>query len=474
MDINICTKLNELGYKTVPQSFYTNIAVWKSWYKGRVDDFHKYTVFNGQKKVECMKCTAGLAKKACEDWADLMMNEKVKITLEGQKEQEFVDDVFEKNNFRQMSNQFEELAFALGTTATVARVKGMRVNEEGYMNGDGAKGLLLDFVMADGIYPIAWENGIIDECAFATSRVLKNKKYVYLQIHTRGNDNKYVIKNYLYENTNGSMNGVELSDVPEYENVPQEFKTNSEEKLFVINTPNVVNNIDATLPMGISIYANAIDQLKNCDNIFDSFNNDFVLGRKRVAVQPEAVKNLQTGEPLFDPNDLVFYIMPEGTKADTIITPLESSLRVTDHNLGMQTALNMLSMKCGFGDNHWKFNAGNITTATQVISANSDMFRTLKKHEQVLERVLKELVRIILRLGNTYMNAGLNEDVEMSIDFDDSIIEDDATEFSRDVQMLGMGIIQPYEFRMRWLNEDEETAKAALPQMEQLAQGEIV
>ena len=178
MDINICTKLNELGYKTVPQSFYTNIAVWKSWYKGRVDDFHKYTVFNGQKKVECMKCTAGLAKKACEDWADLMMNEKVKLTLEGQKEQEFVDDVFEKNNFRQMANRYEELAFALGTTAIVARVKGMRVNEEGYMNGDGAKGLLLDFVMADGIYPIAWENGIIDECAFATSRVLKNKKYV--------------------------------------------------------------------------------------------------------------------------------------------------------------------------------------------------------------------------------------------------------------------------------------------------------
>ena len=83
-----------------------------------------------------------------------------------------------------------------------------------------------------------------------------------------------------------------------------------------------------------------------------------------------------------------------------------------------------------------------------------------------------EIARIILRLGNTYLGQSLNEDVEISIDFDDSIIEDKGTEFQRDVQMLSMGILQPYEFRMKWMNEDEATAKEALPQMEQLVQDE--
>lgn len=96
------------------------------------------------------------------------------------------------------------------------------------------------------------------------------------------------------------------------------------------------------------------------------------------------------------------------------------------------------------------------------------MFRTIKKHEIILEQVLIELCRIILRLGNTAMNAGLNEDVKISIDFDDSIIEDDQTNFSRDMQMLSAGILNDWEFRMRWLNEDEQTAKAALPKMEAL------
>ena len=66
------------------------------------------------------------------------------------------------------------------------------------------------------------------------------------------------------------------------------------------------------------------------------------------------------------------------------------------------------------------------------------------------------------------MNAGLNEDVEISIDFDDSIIEDKATDFSRDMQLLSAGIMNDWEFRMKWMNEDEGTAKAALPKMQEM------
>ncbi len=52
------------------------------------------------------------------------------------------------------------------------------------------------------------------------------------------------------------------------------------------------------------------------------------------------------------------------------------------------------------------------------------------------------------------MNAGLDEEVEISIDFDDSIIEDKGQDFNRDVQLLNAGIMNDWEFRMRWMNED--------------------
>ena len=66
------------------------------------------------------------------------------------------------------------------------------------------------------------------------------------------------------------------------------------------------------------------------------------------------------------------------------------------------------------------------------------------------------------------MGAGLNEEVEISIDFDDSIIEDKGQDFTRDMQLLTAGIMNDWEFRMKWMNEDEVTAKAALPKMQDI------
>lgn len=468
--MNISDKLRELGYKTVPESFYQYIQLWNAWYQNDVKDFHHYTIWNGIEHVERKKLSAGMAKKAAEDWANMLMNEKVAITLEGKAEQDFFDNVCKENNFRKMMNKFQELAFALGTTAYVARVSGLPVNGEGMSAGD-AKALKIDFVMADGIYPLAWENDMVTSCAFATKRVSNNRSYVYLQIHEKSEAGTYDIKNYVFDDTEGGMNNVDLQSSEVFQGIQPVFHTQSEKPLFVLGTPNIVNNIDPNIPMGISVYANGLDQLKFCDNVFNSSDNEIDLGRKRIMVKPEAVQS-PDGVPFFDSNDIAFYILPEDATSGQTVQDINSSLRIQEHLTAMQMALNMFSMKCGFGPNHWKFDAGNITTATQVISANSEEFRTLKKHEIVLESVLTELARIILRLGNAFMGQHLNEDVEISIDFDDSIIEDDATEFSRDMTMLTSAIIKREEFRAKWMNEDIDTAREALPQLESMVEDE--
>lgn len=128
--------------------------------------------------------------------------------------------------------------------------------------------------------------------------------------------------------------------------------------------------------------------------------------------------------------------------------------------------------KCGFGENHYRFDNGGVATATQVISENSSMFRTIKKNEVILHNVLEELVRIILRLGNSVLHLGLNEDVEISIDFDDSIIEDKAQNEARIYQMLNAGLMRADEARAILMNEDIETARAALPTMDDMVTSE--
>ena len=65
------------------------------------------------------------------------------------------------------------------------------------------------------------------------------------------------------------------------------------------------------------------------------------------------------------------------------------------------------------------------------------------------------LIRVGMRLGV----PGLTDQVEITVDFDDSIIEDTETERKRDREDVNMGAMTLLEYRMKWYSEDEATAK---------------
>ena len=458
--MNIRRALKELGFDTVDLDFYKLIGVWRDWYKGNVEDFHSYTVWNGIEELECHRYSVSMAKKVCEDWANLLMNERVNITLEGKKEQEFVDTILSENNWEVKANESQERKAALGTVAYVPVIEGMFINPDTSEIADSGR-IRINYVSAPNIYPLTWDNGIIRECAFTSTKKVDDTEYTYIQVH-RLNGGEYDIENHLYDSEE-----VPLTSVKGFETIPPVVHTGSDKPQFVIDRLNIANS-DANNPLGVAAFAYAIDQLKSVDITYDSYVNEFVLGKKRIVVQPEATRDVN-GRPVFDKRETVYYVLPEDRANNgNILQQVDMTLRTAEFNTGMQDMLNILSSKCGFGENHYKFNQGSIATATQVISENSTMFRTIKKHEILLEQAIKELCRTLLRMGNRYMEAGLNEEVQISVDFDDSIIEDKQTDFLRDMQLLSAGIMNDWEFRMRWMNEDEATAKAALPKMQDM------
>lgn len=471
MSSAVIQKLKQLGYTTVPESHYAQVQLWKSWYVGKVRNFHQYRSYNGHRWVNRDRASLGMAKKVCEDWANLLMNEKVQITLEGEKEQEFIDHIFAGNNFEVKANEMQELKSALGTVAYIPRVIGQKVMENGEAIPGGAFDIELDYVTIENIFPLAWQNGFISECAFTSQLTRDGRDYLYLQIHRKDAGGLYVIENRIFRYDNETLSDESLANVRGFERIPPVVRTGSDRRQFVIDRPNIANNLNYLLPVGVSVYANAIDVLRGVDCAYDCYVNEFENGAMMLMVKMPATR-WEDGEPTLDDNDRRFYLLPEDTQQGNVVEPISTTLRTQQLNVGLQDQLNLLSSKCGFGENHYRFNNGSISTATQVISENSTMFRTIKKHEVILKSVLIELCRILLRLGNTAMNAGLNEDVEISVDFDDSIIVDEQSEFNRDLQMLNAGIMNDYEARMKWFNEDEATAKAALPKMQDMADEE--
>ena len=467
MSSAVIQKLKEMGYATIPEEFYTRVDLWKSWYVGKVKGFHRYRRYNGHKWTNCDRASLGMGKKVCEDWANLLMNEKVQITLEGKREQEFIDYILESNNFTVKANEMQEMKSALGTVAYIPRVIGQAVSETGEVIPGRAFGIALDYVTIENIYPLAWQNGYISDCAFTSVVTRGGEDYLYLQIHRQDETGSYTIENRIYRYRNEQLIDELLTNVKGFERIPPVIHTGSDKRQFVIDRPNIANNYNYLLPVGIPVYANAIDVLRGVDCAYDCYVNEFENGPMMMMVKMPATK-YEDGEPTLDDHDRRFYLLPEDTQQGNVVETISPNLRTQQLNVGLQDQLNILSSKCGFGETYYRFGGGSVATATQVISENSTMFRTIKKHEIILEQALTELCRILLRLGNTAMSAGLNEDVEISIDFDDSIIEDKQTDFARDMQLLQAGIMNDWEFRMRWMNEDEATAKAALPKMQDM------
>ena len=465
--MNILKKLKEKGFDTVPAEFYSMIDLWKSWYDGEVKNFHRYRIFNGVQNVNCTRYSMGMGKKVSEDWANLLLNEKAKITIDGEKEQAFFDSVCADNNFEIKANEMQEMKSALGTAAYVVRVVDVAVNREsGEIAVNGSGRIKIDYVTAQNIFPISWENGIVRECAFASSVTVSGENYLYLQIHRIGNDGNYVIENMIYHDENENLTPVNLTDVRGYENIPPIVKTGSAKRQFVIDRLNIANNYDITLPMGIPAFANAIPQLKGVDIAFDGYINEFVLGKKRVMFKPSAAKNME-GEYVFDPNETAYYYLEEDSEGGSIVQPIDMSLRTGDYNAGLQDMLNALSSKCGFGRNYYKFDNGSIATATQVVSENQDLQATVHKHGILLKSAMQELAGVIIRLGNSILKMGLNEDAQVNVELDDSIFVDRESELNDMRLDVSSGILKPEIYIAKKYGVSTEEAKNMMPDMEE-------
>ena len=465
--MNIFTYFKEKGINTIDSSFYSKIREWESWYNGYVAKFHKYFVYNGANKIWCRRYSLGMAKKTCEDIADLLLNERVKITISGSEATAtYVEKALADNYFFVRGNEYQERKACCGTVAYVPQLEGAKVSESGEITA--TEGIKINYVQGKNIFPISWENGQVKEVAFMFPRTINRTKYALIQLH-RLAGGEYVIENDVVECTKGSGTPVPpemWQKLPPFAGLAKEIRTGTDKPQFVIDKLNIVNNADEddTNPMGVSIFANVIDILAKIDLEYDSYANEFDLGRKRIFVAPELLEN-ENGDPVFDSNDTVFYMLPEGAFGDgEPIKDINMELRTEAHSKAINDDLNMLSFRVGFGTQRYKFDRGSVQTATQIISENSDMYRTIKKHEIILECVIKELIHIIIRLGKAAKVPGLDDSIDIIIDFDDSIIEDKQTERQQDMQDVSMGVMSNAEYRSKWYGETLEEAEKNLPQ----------
>ena len=468
MDQQVIEYLKSKSLTVIEDDITEKMEVWGQWYRGHVDKFHEYKVYSGKKKLHMERKTLNLPAKVCQRWADLLLNEKVEINASDEYTQLKLNDLLHQVNFRVRGNNLLETAFAMGGGFLIQYWDGKKTNQK--------------YITQEYMYPITYDSGRLIEAAFSSQKVIDGKTYVYLETHLKDPiTGLYTVDNTLLKsnttkNSIGGLQEVGAEFYAEHGIIPK-WETGSATPLFQMIRPNVANRSSFNSPWGTSVYSGAIDIFASCDIVYDSFYKEFLLGKKRIFVTDGVaninyVKNGDDVETVdvFDPNDEVFYRIPEQDEGVPPIQPVEMALRVGDHATALQTQLNILSQAVGFGSNGFKWDEGNVSTATQIISQNSELFRTLKKHESLLRDAIIDMAKGLLYVEAVFAgDNAIKLDADISVDFDDSIIEDTA-EIRRQAMMeLQTGLISKAEYyRQVYKLTDEQALEYEVKMLQEI------
>lgn len=412
---------------SLSDSYYENILKWRALHQGyysKMHDVHYQTIEGPQKRK---RATMNMPKMATQELATLIFNERCEITVSDDGFNEFIQEVFKNNAFNGNFQQYLEFMFAQG---------GMVIKP--YVD----KGVLkLSYVTADCFLPISWDNTRITEGVFISEINKQGKKYTLLEWHTFENS-VYTIKNELYESTHGQDIGTKVALSTLYPDLAETFTDSTVKRpLFAYFKPNLANNVDSTVPLGISIYANAYDTLKSIDISFDSFQREFRLGRKRILVPTSAIKTVvdketNTMRRYFDSTDEVYEAM-DTSMDDNKVTEINSTLRVTEHVDSINAHLNIFAAQIGFSAGAFSFNGQSVKTATEVVSENSKTFRTKQSHENVIEQGITDLIEAIGIVAEIYDLYTPPKDYDVTVAFDDSVAEDIGMEIDKQIKLVG-------------------------------------
>ena len=427
---------------------------------GNVRSFHNYFIYNGRNKVNQKRFTMNMAKEISEDWSDILWSEKCKISMADEKSQEQFDELVNKLDLYTLINQSIEKSGALGTVGTVTSVYDIKQNEDTMILDVSDAKSRVDVVDFEWIFPLSWNNKQITECAFGSVEYIQGQKCIVLSVHKIADNGNYVIYNHLFKETNGN-----LVEIVNDENTMAEFDTKSDVKWFSIFKPLLTNNLFNNSPFGIPHFANAIDNLKAVDISFDALKNEVKDGRRRTFVRSDML-NYEDGtqKMVFDPEDTTVYVLPANTTKDDLIQSDSETLRTQQQIETLNTNLNILGSKVGFGENHYHYDGTNLSTATAVVSSNSKLFRRKKKLEVGYESAIYDLVKAVCYASSQFGNYNINTE-DMVIQFDDSIIEDKEAESNRAMREVQQGLKSKVEYRMQIFGETQEIAEQAIKEI---------
>lgn len=332
--------------------------------------------------------------------------------------QEFIDDLLKKNRFDVRYREQLEKTSAAGTSGAYIYLQNANYmkSADGTVSVQGGK-IKLNYVDADCIIPLTVDNKLVTECAFANTNIVKGKEQTTLVIFTINDSGSYVAETVIF-NEHG-----EEQDYTEF--------VLGDKKPFSVMTNAEVNNLDNMEGYGLPKIYNAIPFFKALDLCYALLYGDLSKGEKLVFINEllACIDTDDAGNPVLTQQQKEVFLLlgKELPTEGSIVQEYNPEIRVDSITKAFELVLSMISMMFGYGTKKYTFENGQIKTATEYIGERQDEIQELNKQRKQASDYITDLVQAALWFSNTFQGTAYNVDEELSIEFDDSYIEDKTT-----------------------------------------------
>lgn len=326
----------------------------------------------------------------------------------------------------------------------------------------------VEYIMANMFLPLEFDSQekLTDVIFFAKMQIDK-KYYTRLERHTV-NENGLTITNRAFMSDNETSLGKEvyLAYVNDWATLPPivTYPGMTKPDFGYFKTP-IDNDIDGS-PCGVSVFDSSIELIEKTDKQFGRLDWEFESGERVVHVDIAALRpvtiigtgtqhmempklnerlykglNLQAGEN----QELYKEYSPE-FRDTSLINGFNAYLRRIEFNACLS-----------YGDLSDVQDVEK--TAAEVKIAKKRKYNMVNAIEKNLKQCLEDLVYAL-----AFYNGLTQSGYTFVCDFKDSILTDEDAERKQDLADLAAGIMNAYEYRMKWYGEDEKTAREKLPQ----------
>ena len=236
----------------------------------------------------------------------------------------------------------------------------------------------------------------------------------------------------------------------------------------VLRTPQA-NNVDISTPLGLPIFAEAIEELKDLDIAY-SRNAKEILDSKRTVLADERLL-MPSGTPLYDmtPQGTAKRIealgLPDyvknvfGNEAESFYQEINPILNTDTRISGINALLSQLGYKIGFSNGYFVFNeSSGIQTATGVEAEQQRTVQFIKDVRDKLESCLDEVIYALNVYADLYGLAHVGA-YEVNYDFGD-ILYVRENDRARWWQYVTTGKVPAWLYFVKFEGMTEEEARA--------------